>query len=179
VPDPTVDPAAGPPRQLSPVPFVAALVGFVVLAALAFVFLRADDDGRLVRPDRFQTLDEDTIRATALGQPGCGRVERAQVDLSESEILVELVVVDAEGPCSDVAVDLVAEITLPEPVGDRAVRAGVGRSRLPCTDGDAASSARSRAARRADTTSVTSPRPPRSGDQWESSTASDCSSPVS
>src|SRR5690606_4363459 len=93
-------------RQLSPVPFVAALVGFVVLAALAFVFLRADDDGRLVRPDRFQTLDEDTISATALGQPGCGRVERAQVDLSESEILVELVVVDVEGPCSDVTVDL-------------------------------------------------------------------------
>jgi hypothetical protein len=131
-----------PDRQLSPVPFVVAVVGFVVIAALAFVFLRADDDGRLVRPDRFQVLDADTITATALGQPGCGRVERAQVDLADTEVLVELVVVDVEGPCSDVTVDLVVEITLPEPVGDRAVRAGVGRSRLPCTGGgDPASSA--------------------------------------
>ena len=123
-----------PDRQLSPVPFVVALVGFVVIASLAFVFLRADDDGRLVWPDRFQVLDAETIRATALEQPGCGRVERAQVDLVETEVLVELVVIDIEGPCSDVTVDVVAEITLPEPVGDRAVRAGVGRSRLPCTD---------------------------------------------
>jgi hypothetical protein len=128
-----------PDRQLSPVPFVVALVGVVVIATLAFVFLRADDEGRLVRPDRFQVLDADTVSATALAQPGCGRVERAQVDLADTEVLVELVVVDVEGPCSDVTVDLVAEITLPEPIGDRTVRAGVGRTLLPCTDGDASS----------------------------------------
>lgn len=121
------------PRPLSAAPFLVALVGFVVVAALAFVFLRADDDGRLVRPDRLQALDDDTITVTALGEPGCGRIERAQVDLAETEVLVELVVVDVEGPCSDVTRDLVAEITLPEPVGDRALRAGVGRTRLPCT----------------------------------------------
>ena len=121
------------PRQLSPVPFVVALVGFVVLATLAFVFLRDDDEGRLVRPDRLSVIDEDTIRATALGVPGCARVERAQVDRSENEILVELVTVDVEGQCSDVAVDVVAEITLPQPVGDRTLRPGVGRTQLPCT----------------------------------------------
>lgn len=133
VPDPIDDPAAGPPRQLSAVPFGVALVGFVVIALLAFTFLRADDEGHLVRPDRLQGVDDDTITATALGQPGCGRIERAQVDLSDTEVLVELVVVDVEGPCSDVTMDLVAEITLPEPVGDRTLRAGVGRTRLPCT----------------------------------------------
>ena len=121
------------PRPLSPVPFLVALVGFVVVAVLAFVFLRSDDEGRLVRPDRLTPIDEDTIRATALEQPGCGRVDRAQVDLSETEVRVELVVVDAEGPCSDVAVDLVAEITLPEPVDERRLLPGVGRVQLPCT----------------------------------------------
>ena len=139
VQDPHDDGAARPPQQLSPVPFVVALVGVIVVATLAFVFLRAEDDGRLVRPDRLQAIDEDTISATALGQPGCGRIDRAQVDLSDTEVLVELVVVDVEGPCSDVTVDLVAEITLPEPVGDRALRSGVGRTRLPCTgDGTSA-----------------------------------------
>ena len=114
-------------------PFLVALVGFVVIAALAFAFLRTDDEGRLVRPDRLTPLGDDTIRATALEEPGCGRVERAQVDLSETAVRVELVVVDAEGPCSDVAVDLVAEITLPEPIEDRELLPGVGRVQLPCT----------------------------------------------
>jgi hypothetical protein len=125
VPDPT-------PRQLSPVPFLIALVGFVVIAVLAFVFLRTDDEGRLVRPDRLTPLAEDTIRVTALDEPGCGHVDRAQVDLSETAVRVELVVIDAEGPCSDVAVDLVAEITLPEPIDDRELLPGVGRIHLPC-----------------------------------------------
>lgn len=131
--DPTGhDPDGGRP-QLSPVPFLVALVGFLVLATFAFVFLRADDEGRLVRPDRLRATDDDTLRVTALDESGCSRIERAQVDLGGSEVLVELVAVEVEGPCSDATVDLVAEITLPEPIGDRALRAGVGRLRLPCT----------------------------------------------
>jgi len=126
VPDP-------PPRQVSPVPFVVALVGFVVVAGLAFAFLRSDDEGRLVRPDRLTETGPDTVRATVLDQPGCGRVARAQVDLSETEVRIELVAVDAEGPCSDLAVDLVAEITLPEPIDGRRLLPGVGRLQLPCT----------------------------------------------
>jgi hypothetical protein len=120
-------------RPLSPVPFVAALVGFVVIAGLAFAFLRSDDEGRLVRPDRLTETGPDAIRATVLDQPGCGRVERAQVDLGETEVRVELVAVDAEGPCSDVAVELVADITLPEPIDGRRLLPGVGRLQLPCT----------------------------------------------
>ena len=130
--DPTVDDPDGGRPQLSALPFLVALGGFVVLATLAFVFLRTDDDGRLVRPDRLTATGDDTVRATVLDQPGCGRIERAQVDLTETQVLVELVAVDAEGPCSDVAVDLVAEITLPEPIGERRLLAGVGRVQLPC-----------------------------------------------
>ena len=131
--DPAADRPDDGPRTVSPIPFVVALVGFVVVAVLAFTFLRGDDEGRLVRPDRLSAVGPDTIRATALAEPGCGRVERAQVDISESEVRVELVAVDAEGPCSDVTVDLVAEITLPQPVGDRDLLPGVGRTQLPCT----------------------------------------------
>jgi len=95
---PDDQPSQDAPSQLSPVPFVVALVGFAVVAVLAFVFLRADDEGVLVRPDRLSEVDEDTIRAVAIGQPDCGMVERAQVDLGESEIFVELVVVGDELP---------------------------------------------------------------------------------
>lgn len=133
VQDPIADGADDGPAQLSATPFLVALVGFVVLATLAFVFLRPDDEGRLVRPDRLTPTGDDSFRVTALDQPGCGRIERAQVDLAEDEVFVELVAVDAEGPCSDVSVDLVAEITLPEPIGERRLLAGVGRLRLPCT----------------------------------------------
>ncbi len=127
-----MDPSGARP-QLSPLPFLVALVGFLVLATLAFVFLRSDDEGRLVRPDRLTATGDDTVRATVLDQPGCGRIERAQVDLTETEVFVELVAVDAEGPCSDVTVDLVAQITLPEPIDGRRLLSGVGRLRIPCT----------------------------------------------
>jgi hypothetical protein len=119
--------------QLSPVPFVVALVGFVIVAVLAFVFLRAGNEGRLVRPDRLTVVDDATIRVVASQQPDCGTVERAQVDLAEDRVFVELVVVDADGTCPGATVDIVADITLPEPVGDRSLVAGVGRLRLPCT----------------------------------------------
>ncbi|HEU5083703.1 MAG TPA: hypothetical protein VFU14_10210 [Acidimicrobiales bacterium] len=118
------------PDRLSPVPFVVALIGFVVVAVLAFVFLRADDSGVLVRPDRLTVAGDDVIRAVALGQPDCARVERAQVDLAEDAVFVELVL--AEGECAGTT-DVVAEITLPEPVGDRRLVSGVGRLRLPCS----------------------------------------------
>lgn len=128
-PVPETDDAPRPDR-LSPVPFVAALVGFVVVAVLAFVFLRADDAGVLVRPERLTPVGDDVIRAVAVGQPDCARVERAQVDLGEDAVFVELVL--AEGECAGTT-DVVAEITLPEPVGDRRLVPGVGRLRLPCS----------------------------------------------
>jgi len=117
------------PAQVSPVPFVVALVGFVVIAAIAFVFLRADNDGVLVRPDRLTVVGDDVVRVVAVGQPDCVAVERAQVDLAEDTVFVELVL--GEGDCAGTT-DVIAEITLPEAVGDRRLVAGVGRLRLPC-----------------------------------------------
>lgn len=133
-PTPDEPPPPGPDR-MSPLPFVVALVSFVVIAVLAIVFLRPDDEGQLVRPDRLAAVDDDTIRAVAIDRPRCLTVDRAQVDLGETTVHVELVVVD--DACGDATdrdtVDLVAEITLPEPVGDRRVLAGVGRLELPCS----------------------------------------------
>lgn len=114
----------------NPVPFLIALAGFVVIAVLAFVFLRPEDDGELVRPDRFSVVDHDTIRAFATEASPCRRIDRAQVDLGEDEIFVEFVV-KGEDPDCDVSV-LEADITLPEPVDDRELRPGVGRLEIPC-----------------------------------------------
>jgi len=127
-----------PPRDppaLSPVPIVIALVVVFAIAVLASVFLRADDEGALVRPDRLTVTGDDTIQVVAADQPDCGIVERAQVDLAQDRIFVELVVVGADGPCPDVVTDIVVDITLPQPVGDRRLVPGVGRLRLPCTGG--------------------------------------------
>jgi hypothetical protein len=128
------EPGTASPAQLSPVPFVVALVGFAIVAVLALTFLRTDDEGELVRPDRLSEVDDDTIRAVALTQSDCGTVRRAQVDLAEGEVFVELVVVDADSTsCTGGVVDIVAEITLPEPIDGRRLVAGVGRLQLPCT----------------------------------------------
>jgi hypothetical protein len=135
VPDPLPDERDEPPASLSPVPIVIALVVVLFAGILASVFLRSDDEGVLVRPDRLTRTGDDTIRAVAADQPDCGIVERAQVDLAEDRIYVELVVVGADGPCPDVVTDIVADLTLPQPVGDRRLVPGVGRFPLPCIGG--------------------------------------------
>lgn len=124
-----------PSTSMSPVPIVVALLLVLVAGILASTFLRADDEGVLVRPDRITPTGEDTIRAVVADQPDCGIVERAQVDLAEDRIYVELVVAGADGPCPDVITDIVADLTLPQPVGDRRLVPGVGRFPLPCTGG--------------------------------------------
>ena len=126
------EPAPDGPDQLSPLPFVVALVGFLVVAVVAFLFLRPDDEGRLVRPDRLSVVDDATIRAVAIGRPTCEVVDRAQADLGEDTVYLELVVTEA-GSCDEGTVDVVVEVTLPEPVGERRLVAGVGRLQLPCT----------------------------------------------
>jgi hypothetical protein len=129
----SVAPEEPPALSGSWLPVVVALVLVLVVGGLAFAFLRPDDEGELVRPDRLTALDEDTIRVVARDHPACGTVDRAQVDLADEGIFVELVVVGADGPCPDVVGDLVAEIDLPEPIGDRRLIGGVGRTPLPCT----------------------------------------------
>ncbi|HEX4901423.1 MAG TPA: hypothetical protein VFV42_01345 [Acidimicrobiales bacterium] len=138
--DPTV-PGSPPedeaPTPLSPTPFVVALALAVVLFTVAFVFLRSDDSGELVRPDRLTSEGGTTVVATAKDVPACWRIERAQADFDDDRVFVELVAQPAcderEGARSRALVDVVAEIELPEEVGDRRLVSGVGRTRLPCT----------------------------------------------
>lgn len=132
-------PSDGAPEDRQPpsaVPFVVALVLVAVVGGLAFVFLRADDSGELVRPERLAAVDEDTVRATAFALPTCWRIDRAQVDLDDDRVFLELVAVPrcSDGGDERVA-DVVAEVDLPRPIGDRRLVAGVGRTRLPCTGG--------------------------------------------
>lgn len=122
------------PPPPSAVPFVVALVLVAVLAGLAFVFLRSDDAGELVRPERLTAVDDDTVQATALDLPTCWRIERAQVDYDDDRVFVELVALSACGEGEERArADVVAEVDLPRPLEDRRLVAGVGRTRLPCT----------------------------------------------
>jgi len=127
----TDDAEAAPTSAL---PFAIALGVVVVVGVLALVFLRSDDEGRLVRPERLSVVDDRTVRAVAPDQPACERIERAQVEADDDRLFVELVAVgvadcDREGE----RVDVEAVIDLPLDVGERAVVAGVGRTRLPCT----------------------------------------------
>lgn len=138
----TEPPGAPPPTPPSghisetsppnPLPFLVALVGFVVIAVLAFVYLRPDDEGELVRTDRLTIVADDTIRAVAPERSTCERISRAQVDLAEEAIFVELVVQRAGEDCRGGVTTLEAEITLPEPVADRDLRPGIGRFEIPC-----------------------------------------------
>ena len=123
------------PPTVNPVPFLVALAAFAVVAVLAFVFLRADDDLTTVRPDRVEALDvatDDFVEAVARDRPGCERLERAQVDLDRETIFVELVVTADEGCVEAPEQDLVATLELPEPIDGRRVVPGLGRFRLPC-----------------------------------------------
>lgn len=123
-----------PRPAANPVPFVVALVGFLVVAVLAFVLLREEDEGALVRPERFERLDERTVR-TRPEIPAvnvCTVVERAQVDFDDERVYLELVVDVPECEDGHVPIDVVADIELPEPIGDRQLVGGVGRQHLPC-----------------------------------------------
>ncbi len=130
--DPSDADAEDGPPQLSRTPLLVALVLVATVIVAAAVFLRADDEGELLRPDRLTAVDDDRIRAVALEQPSCVVLRRAQVDLGQSTIYVELVVSDLEPTCPDPDADLIVDITLPEPIDDRRLIAGVGRLQLPC-----------------------------------------------
>ncbi len=115
-------------------PFVVALIGFVIVAVAAFVFLREDGDLRAIQPDEVSVVDGETVRATGLFGP-CEQIERAQVDSDDDTVFVEVVAgaldgCDCTDDCSEESYDL--EISLPEPIGDRRVVPGVGRVELPC-----------------------------------------------
>ncbi len=116
------------------VPFVVALIGFVVVAVLAFVFLREDASLRAFQPDDVRIVDDATVLATGLFGP-CATIERAQVDFDDDTVFVELIARDLPGcdcddDCSEEAYEL--EVVLTEPVGDRRVVPGIGRIELPC-----------------------------------------------
>lgn len=134
-PDPhELDP--GDVRNTQPpnaVPFVVALVAFVIVATLAFFFLREDDDLSIVRPERVAIVDDETVQFVVPVPSSCGTVERAQVDVSDSErIFVEVIVEDADCGPEQTADETELTVTLPQPIGDRQVVPGVGRVELPC-----------------------------------------------
>lgn len=123
----------------TPLPFVAAMVVVGIVVVLAFVFVRSDDEGRVVRPDRIAVVDGDTVVATAADQPVCERIERAQYDLDETQIYLELVAVEVDG-CDDAGdggtderTDLEVEIDLGVDIDDRELVPGAGRTQVPCT----------------------------------------------
>ncbi len=126
-------------QPINPVPFVIAVVAFLAVVVAAYVFLWEDDTGRLVQPDSVVVIDDDTIRVVATDRSACERIARVQVDLADDAVFVELVVEGGDADCVDVVAPLEADVTLPEPIGERDVRAGPGRLEIPC--GEASPSA--------------------------------------
>ena len=126
------DPDPAPAQQLSPVPFAVALLVVVIAGAFAYFSLR-EDPGELVRPDRLTAIGDDEVRAEVHDRGACDRILRAQVDLADEVVFVELVVERSEEDCSVRAFTSGIDITLPEPIGDRELRAGVGRYQIPCS----------------------------------------------
>lgn len=122
----------------NPVPFVVALVGFVIVVVLAYVFLWEDEEGSLVAPDRIEVVADDTVRLTYDGPFDDTYVEVIQVGyaLGEEEISVELVIDERDcgdgADCGAATDSLSADLVLPEPIGDREVRAGTGRALADC-----------------------------------------------
>lgn len=130
--DEPYDPGHAGEPAINPAPFVIAVVVFVVVAVLAFVFLREDGSERLLRPDAFDVVGEETLETTIGGGDGCVELLRAQVDTSDDDrVFVELVVEDTECEAGGDDGRLVT-IVLPEPIDDRRVLGGVGRVELPC-----------------------------------------------
>lgn len=130
-PDPVPDVGPDqPPAQLSPVPFLVALVLFILVAGWAFVSLRDDAGLELVRPAGFEALGDDSFRVVGeLPDGGCAELSRVQVDLAEDQVFVEYVV-DPVDDCTSPTI--IATVTLPQPIGDRRLVAGAGRLQLPC-----------------------------------------------
>lgn len=129
-PDP--DDATRPP---SAVPFVVALVVFVVVAVLGFLYLREDAELTAVQPDAVEVLEvagDDMLEVTVRDRPGCETVERVQVDLDVDRIFVEVVLTADEGCVEAPDHDLTAVVLLPEPIDGRDVVPGFGRFRIPC-----------------------------------------------
>lgn len=117
-------------------PFVVAFIGFVIVAVVAFVYLREDDDLEIVRPDRVQVIDDETIRFVVLVPSSCSEVERVQVDLSDGQRVFVEAIVDLSD-CADQPSDPDGDrreltVELPQPIDDRQVVPGVGRVELPC-----------------------------------------------
>lgn len=114
-------------------PFAVAAVIFVVIAVVALVFLRDDDGLVVVHPDRFERIDDTTVRAVAstYETTGCEVIERVQVGLDDDTVFVEFVVATTDA-CVGGAPELAATITLPEPHDERRLVGGAGRRELPC-----------------------------------------------
>ncbi len=116
----------------NPLPFVVALVAFLVVATLAFFFLRENDDFTIVRPERIGVIGPETLRF-AVAVPTCGIVERAQVDLSDTQRIFVEVIVDQSGCRGDQTDDQTQlTVTLPQAIDGRQVVPGIGRVELPC-----------------------------------------------
>jgi hypothetical protein len=134
----TTDEAPGteePARAPNAVPFVVALIVFLVVVLLGARYLREDADLTAVRPDTVEVLDvagDDMIEVTVLDRPGCETVERVQVDLDVERIFVEVVLTPDEGCVEAPDHDLTAVALLPEPIDGREVVPGFGRFHLPC-----------------------------------------------
>lgn len=135
-PDPDeLDPGhVGNTRPPDARPFVVALIGFVIVAVAAYVFLREDAGLRVIQPDEVSVVDDETVRATGMFGP-CERIERAQVDRDDDTLFVEVLAgplegCDCDGDCSEESFDVL--IALPEPLDERRVVPGVGRVELPC-----------------------------------------------
>ncbi|WP_436796248.1 hypothetical protein [Actinospongicola halichondriae] len=119
-------------------PFVVALVGFLIVAVLAFVFLREDDPGRLVRPDGVSVIGDDTIRLTVDGpfRKPYADVIKVGYALGEDDVFVEMVLDEYDCPddtdCGASTESLTVDVVLPEPIDGRDVGPGTGRTLVDC-----------------------------------------------
>ncbi len=122
----------------NPLPFVIALVGFLIVAVLAFVYLRDDEAGRLASPDSIQVVGPDTVRLRYDGPFPDGYADISQVGyaMGDDVIYVELVIDDHGCPdgtdCGAPTDSVTADLVLPEPVAGRDVRHGTGRTLADC-----------------------------------------------
>lgn len=105
---------------------------FVVAATAAAVFLRQDAGLRVVRSNDLTRVAADVVEIRVPAEPACDVVERAQVDVDDETVFIELVVRDG-GRCEQVR-DLLVSIELPVPLADRRLLPGAGRTELPCVD---------------------------------------------
>ncbi len=126
------------PPTTNPLPFVIALVVFLIVAGLAFVFLREDAPGRLAAPDAIQVVGPDTVRLRYDGPfpDGYGDIVQVGYAVGDDAVYVEVVVDDHGCPddtdCGAPTTSLTADLVLPEPIAGRPVRPGTGRTLADC-----------------------------------------------